>query len=65
MLQGVTIPSGGVIPHVHPELLRKRKGGKLLPPPEPKGKMPKSQKSPKKVKAPEVKIPVAKKSGVS
>lgn len=45
LLQGVTIPSGGVIPHVHPELLKKRKGGKLVDPPEPKV----TTKSPKKV----------------
>eukprot|EP00794_Sanderia_malayensis_P011920 gene11920-13154_t len=49
LLAGVTIPSGGVIPHIHPDLLKKRKGGKLIAPPEPK---PKSAKSASKNKSP-------------
>ena len=41
----MTIPQGGVVPHINPELLKKRKGGKLIPPPEPK---PKNMKGGKK-----------------
>jgi len=31
LLKGVTIASGGVLPNIHPELLKRRKGGKLVP----------------------------------
>jgi len=44
LLQGVTIPQGGVVPHINPELLKKRKGGKLVPATEPKAKIAKSPK---------------------
>eukprot|EP00112_Aurelia_sp_Birch-Aquarium-sp1_P021980 Seg6049.2 transcript_id=Seg6049.2/GoldUCD/mRNA.D3Y31 product="Core histone macro-H2A.1" protein_id=Seg6049.2/GoldUCD/D3Y31 len=45
LLQGVTIPQGGVVPHINPELLKKRKGGKLIAAPEP---TPKNVKGAKK-----------------
>ncbi|XP_032217920.1 core histone macro-H2A.1 [Nematostella vectensis] len=41
LLKGVTIASGGVLPNIHPELLKKRKGGKLVSPEELKSKKPK------------------------
>lgn len=41
LLKGVTIASGGVLPNIHPELLKKRKGGKLVSPEELKAKKPK------------------------
>lgn len=43
LLKGVTIASGGVLPKIHPELLKKRKGGKLVTPEEFKKKKPKQQ----------------------
>ena len=42
LLKGVTIASGGVLPNIHPELLKKRKGGKLVAPEELKPKKPKA-----------------------
>ena len=42
LLKGVTIASGGVLPNIHPELLKKRKGGKLVSPEELKAKKPKA-----------------------
>ena len=42
LLKGVTIASGGVLPNIHPDLLKKRKGGKLVPPEELKPKKPKT-----------------------
>lgn len=47
LLKGVTIASGGVLPNIHPELLKKRKGGKLVPPDEIKPKHPKTISAPK------------------
>ncbi|WP_411027205.1 hypothetical protein, partial [Salmonella sp. s54925] len=47
LLKGVTIASGGVLPKIHPELLKKRKGGKLMSPEEIKAKIVK--RLPKKV----------------
>jgi histone H2A len=45
----VTIASGGVLPKIHPELLKKRKGGKLYTPEELKAKRQKKEpKSPAK-----------------
>ncbi|XP_068706463.1 core histone macro-H2A.1-like isoform X1 [Montipora foliosa] len=41
LLKGVTIASGGVLPNIHPELLKKRKGGKLVSPEELAAKKPK------------------------
>lgn len=43
----MTIASGGVLPNIHPELLKKRKGGKLVPPDEIKPKHPKTISAPK------------------
>ena len=40
-MKGVTIASGGVLPNIHPELLKKRKGGKLVAPEDLKPKKPK------------------------
>lgn len=45
LLKGVTIASGGVLPKIHPELLKKRKGGKLLSPEEFKRKRTKKETS--------------------
>jgi histone H2A len=36
MLKHVTIASGGVIPRIHPELLVRKKGGKVVLPTAPK-----------------------------
>ena len=36
MLKHVTIASGGVIPRIHPELLVRKKGGKVVLPSTPK-----------------------------
>ena len=47
MLKGVTIASGGVLPNIHPELLKKRKGGKLVAPEELKPKKPRVSTAPK------------------
>ena len=47
LLKGVTIASGGVLPNIHPELLKKRKGGKLVAPEELKPKKPKASTAPK------------------
>ena len=47
LLKGVTIASGGVLPNIHPELLKKRKGGKLVSPEELKPKKPKTTPAPK------------------
>lgn len=47
LLKGVTIASGGVLPNIHPELLKKRKGGKLVSPEELKPKKPKTTSAPK------------------
>ncbi|XP_031557586.1 core histone macro-H2A.1-like [Actinia tenebrosa] len=47
LLKGVTIASGGVLPNIHPELLKKRKGGKLVAPEDLHPKKPKPS-SPKK-----------------
>ena len=41
-MKGVTIASGGVLPNIHPELLKKRKGGKLVAPEELKPKKPRA-----------------------
>ena len=60
-MQGVTIPQGGVVPHINPELLKKRKGGKLVPIPEPRTKIAKSPK--KKGAAKEVASPTKKAGG--
>lgn len=49
LLKGVTIASGGVLPNIHPELLKKRKGGKLVSPEEIKPKKPKTASAPKPV----------------
>lgn len=43
----MTIASGGVLPNIHPELLKKRKGGKLVAPDELKPKHPKTTSAPK------------------
>lgn len=43
LLKGVTIASGGVLPKIHPELLKRRKGGKLVSPEEFKMKKPKKE----------------------
>jgi len=43
----VTIASGGVLPNIHPELLKKRKGGKLVAPEELKPKKPRASTAPK------------------
>lgn len=43
----MTIASGGVLPNIHPELLKKRKGGKLVAPEELKPKKPKASTAPK------------------
>ena len=51
LLKGVTIASGGVLPNIHPELLKKRKGGKLVAPEEISKKKPKETSSPKKAAA--------------
>lgn len=48
LLKGVTIASGGVLPKIHPELLKKRKGGKLVSPEEFKAKRPKKPAAEKK-----------------
>ncbi|CAB3994377.1 core histone macro- -like [Paramuricea clavata] len=48
LLKGVTIASGGVLPKIHPELLKKRKGGKLYTPEELKSKKQKKPATPKK-----------------
>ena len=47
LLKGVTIASGGVLPNIHPELLKKRKGGKLVAPEELKPKKPRASTAPK------------------
>lgn len=47
-MKGVTIASGGVLPNIHPELLKKRKGGKLVSPEEFHNKKPKTSALPKK-----------------
>ena len=47
LLKGVTIASGGVLPNIHPELLKKRKGGKLVAPEELKPKKPRVSTAPK------------------
>ena len=47
LLKGVTIASGGVLPNIHPELLKKRKGGKLVAPEELKPKKPRTSTAPK------------------
>ncbi|XP_028404138.1 core histone macro-H2A.1-like isoform X2 [Dendronephthya gigantea] len=54
LLKGVTIASGGVLPKIHPELLKKRKGGKLYTPEELKAKIKKkeSKSTPKKAATP-------------
>ena len=44
----MTIASGGVLPKIHPELLKKRKGGKLYTPEELKSKKQKKVAKPKK-----------------
>ena len=58
LLKGVTIASGGVLPKIHPELLKKRKGGKLYTPEELKAK-----KQKKEPKPPAKKPATPKKSG--
>lgn len=69
LLKGVTIASGGVLPKIHPELLKKRKGGKLFTPEELKEKRQKkeSKATPKKAttpkKAAKKEAPTPKKSG--
>ncbi|EDO45515.1 predicted protein [Nematostella vectensis] len=57
LLKGVTIASGGVLPNIHPELLKKRKGGKLVSPEELKSK------KPKPAPPPSPKKPVSSKKG--
>ena len=58
LLKGVTIASGGVLPNIHPELLKKRKGGKLVSPEEFKAKKTKVSASPKKAPTPKKAAPV-------
>ena len=58
LLKGVTIASGGVLPNIHPELLKKRKGGKLVSPEEFKAKKTKVSVSPKKAPTPKKAAPV-------
>ncbi|XP_020628479.1 core histone macro-H2A.1-like isoform X2 [Orbicella faveolata] len=71
LLKGVTIASGGVLPNIHPELLKKRKGGKLVSPEELKPKKPKASSAPKavtsgkKIATPTKKAPPAKKAPIS
>lgn len=71
LLKGVTIASGGVLPNIHPELLKKRKGGKLVSPEELKPKKPKTTSAPKavtsgkKIATPTKKAPPAKKAPIS
>ena len=71
LLKGVTIASGGVLPNIHPELLKKRKGGKLVSPEELKPKKPKTASAPKaatsgkKIATPTKKAPPAKKAPIS
>lgn len=71
MLKGVTIASGGVLPNIHPELLKKRKGGKLVAPEELKSKKPKPSEgtragtSGKKIAAPAKKVAPVKKVPIS
>lgn len=55
LLRGVTISSGGVLPRIHPELLSKKRGGRVkadgaAPPPERAEERPKSKKPLRKVK---------------
>lgn len=71
LLKGVTIASGGVLPNIHPELLKKRKGGKLVAPEELKSKKPKPSEgtragtSGKKIAAPAKKVSPVKKVPIS
>lgn len=70
LLKGVTIASGGVLPKIHPELLKKRKGGKLLSPEEFKRKKTKKETStattkPTPKKAEKKDAPAPKKGGKS
>lgn len=71
LLKGVTIASGGVLPNIHPELLKKRKGGKLVSPEELKPKKPKTTSAPKavtsgkKIATPTKKASPAKKAPIS
>lgn len=71
LLKGVTIASGGVLPNIHPELLKKRKGGKLVAPEELKSKKPKPSEgtragtSGKKIAAPAKKVAPVKKVPIS
>lgn len=71
LLKGVTIASGGVLPNIHPELLKKRKGGKLVAPEELKSKKPKPSEgtragtSGKKMAAPAKKVSPVKKVPIS
>ncbi|KAL9961381.1 hypothetical protein ACROYT_G030305 [Oculina patagonica] len=71
LLKGVTIASGGVLPNIHPELLKKRKGGKLVSPEELKPKKPKTTSAPKaatsgkKISTPTKKAAPAKKAPIS
>jgi len=50
LLKGVTIASGGVLPNIHPELLKRRKGGKLVPIEELKRPKKKTTTTPTKAK---------------
>ena len=71
LLKGVTIASGGVLPNIHPELLKKRRGGKLVSPEEIKPKKPKTTSAPKavtsgkKISTPTKKASPAKKAPIS
>ncbi|XP_074607232.1 core histone macro-H2A.1-like [Acropora palmata] len=71
LLKGVTIASGGVLPNIHPELLKKRKGGKLVAPEELKSKKPKPSEgtragtSGKKIATPAKKVSPVKKVPIS
>lgn len=71
LLKGVTIASGGVLPNIHPELLKKRKGGKLVAPEELKSKKPKPSEgtragtSGKKISTPAKKVSPVKKVPIS
>ncbi|XP_046856762.1 core histone macro-H2A.1-like [Xenia sp. Carnegie-2017] len=60
LLRGVTIAQGGVLPKIHPELLKKRKGGKLFSPEELKRMKEGKKVSPKKV-SPKKKVTTSKK----